>query len=929
GRASTGPATRPIESDESVLGQGKGLWIETYDKNSGELINEFRAARYDPPKNGVVTVVEPEARFYTSEGGVLTVNAKSGEVVMADDGQKTKIDGLQGQPPARGVLQDVTLRLFNNAEADEADITCTLPIISFDNDTQRLSTIDTQIDGIDIAGDRVPVTVRGREYEFDGLGLTMQWNERDQRLERLQIAHGKRLLVKNPGNVSGPLSGKQMRRESAMSAGLTKQPLLVVASTDASDVAKQAAEERARRQKKREAAAQRAAATQRAARNAARKLEDIFVYRAVFAENVKIREGTTEIGSADEMLVTFSFEDGDEAAASASTQPSPATQPATNPRPRKATTLPATQQAAAAKPSEPIEIHWTGTLTVSPVRLPESGLASLKDQTVEFHGAPVKLQRDGGTIEAASVYAGGNDQLRAKGSEAVPLVTLQDPAGLMVKTPSIELSGDRAELIGAGTADVMIDDEKEGKLKLAVQWQERATLDLAELPQGQRGVRRAAFEGQVKVDHPQLKLSGGSLTLQFDLLAPKQPALREILGSGGVEVVTEQEAGKRQKLSAQTLRSTTTSGTNGRFNLQSMEARTSVRLEDAGQVVTADQLDATFKPASAATAADASATADIDTLTAQGNVTITSPDGSATASTVTIETLDGQSYLSLNGEPATASDKSTKLSGKLIRVSTDGTRAAVIGPGSLTGLARGGANAQPASLTWSDSLVYDAKQNKVDVDGAVEVQSRSADGSHEQANGQHLTLLLADAPAKAATQQAAAESNAMSDKVLKQLTIRENVVVKSVLTADDDPDVLLRRVQLEAPLIHVMGSNDGTIGGVTIPSAGRLLYDDRQIRSTTQPVKGIDGQVAIGWNKSMVYDPAKKQVVLEGDVVTARQQPGQDRVTMRADRLVADLMETTKSSDARLKQVRVEGGVSFTTKSTRFDALEGVYSPQL
>ena len=43
----------------------------------------------------------------------------------------------------------------------------------------------------------MPVTVRGRDYDFDGRGLRIQWNELNQRLQLLEIAHGESLTVKN------------------------------------------------------------------------------------------------------------------------------------------------------------------------------------------------------------------------------------------------------------------------------------------------------------------------------------------------------------------------------------------------------------------------------------------------------------------------------------------------------------------------------------------------------------------------------------------------------------------------------------------------------------------------------------------------------------------------------------------------------------
>src|SRR5699024_4790222 len=51
--------------------------------------------------------------------------------------------------------------------------------------------------GATVEGDQVPVTVVGDAYEFEGKGLIIRWHDRDQRLERLEVAHGGRLLLKD------------------------------------------------------------------------------------------------------------------------------------------------------------------------------------------------------------------------------------------------------------------------------------------------------------------------------------------------------------------------------------------------------------------------------------------------------------------------------------------------------------------------------------------------------------------------------------------------------------------------------------------------------------------------------------------------------------------------------------------------------------
>src|SRR5262249_46317709 len=60
-------------------------------------------------------------------------------------------------------------------------------------------------DGKYVEPDQVPVIVRGVDYDFDGRGLTIRWNERDQHLQLLEVAHGEKLVVKNPSKMSMPL----------------------------------------------------------------------------------------------------------------------------------------------------------------------------------------------------------------------------------------------------------------------------------------------------------------------------------------------------------------------------------------------------------------------------------------------------------------------------------------------------------------------------------------------------------------------------------------------------------------------------------------------------------------------------------------------------------------------------------------------------
>jgi len=131
-----------------------------------------------------------------------------GDVVMRT-APKISLDsggGGSSGAPSRGRLHTVTMTLIDDAApgGPATELTMNTDNIDFDNDTFLITTGGfTAPDGTLIPADQVPVKVRG-EYEFDGRGLTLRWNDRDDRLELLEIAHGEELKIMHPSGGIGP-----------------------------------------------------------------------------------------------------------------------------------------------------------------------------------------------------------------------------------------------------------------------------------------------------------------------------------------------------------------------------------------------------------------------------------------------------------------------------------------------------------------------------------------------------------------------------------------------------------------------------------------------------------------------------------------------------------------------------------------------------
>ncbi|MGN6625117.1 MAG: hypothetical protein ACTHLN_00735, partial [Tepidisphaeraceae bacterium] len=563
------PRPVPATQGDVKLGAGNEVWIQGFNKKTGELTNEFRADRYDPPVGNRVHVIHPDSRFYENNGQVMTVTAEYGDMVMAEGARKPgQIEAISNQPPQNGVLHNVTLGLLENAEATVPILTAKLPILAFDNDTLRMNTIDWKNGDVLVPADQVPVTVRGRDYDFDGQGLVLRYNQRDQRLEFLQVAHGKRLLIKNT-QAFAPGSTTQPDETSMLPLQMGDRPIELV-DADPAAAPKLSAEERERHRLKREAAAR--AATQPAppSRRKGRRpsttttkpasskpAREPVAYRAHFEDNVIVKEGPTQIGQADAMFTTFMSGQAKSGTQSTSAPTSaPATEPSTglpmtsgvqspgmipvpslpaaapaalSATPVRAGASPAAPRAhrnaahppttaptraalapagAASQPNQPIEITWTGKLTVQPEPLAKAGLISSTDRIIEFVGRPAHLDRQGASVDAPYVWAGvEGDRFKAIGNDQFPQITLKNADGSSLITHAVDSDGENVVITGKSVAESMIAQADGTSQKVITHWTDVANLHLITADNGSKAIDQATFKGNVDVQHPQLHLN--------------------------------------------------------------------------------------------------------------------------------------------------------------------------------------------------------------------------------------------------------------------------------------------------------------------------------------------------------------------------------------------------------------------------------------
>ncbi len=556
-------------------GPGKNVWVKKFDEHTAKLASRFRAGDYAPRRDGWMVVTRPQAQFFMKDGRAISVEGERGEVIM-DDGHKKGMAALGGtrDTPSRGRLFGVTVKLYHDIarpeeqlddefvasgsrKAPKPALTITLNNASFDNQTFKIYSEGYGKGKGHVAADQVPVVLKGDDYDFYGRGMVIRWNERDRRLQLLEIAHGEKLIIKRPSAFTAKAEPSVAELD-LEEVGRAWGPLPVMLAAKAKSAAAEAIV---------------AAPTTRRVRGVVPKPKvtpsaDPPLYRAVFHDEVHIVQGTDVDVTAQRMSVDFLMKDqegedddgdekgaatqpakqrspkrraADEAAAAtrpvatqaaATTQHVAATGPTTRAVARRKKRA-ATQPAAPVEPETPIEITWTGKLVVEPLVAGRETPIKAGEAVVRLEGQPVIAKQQGSTIEAGMLTYRTEDQamLLAPVSAERPVV-MRDDRGSVVKTTRMDFYQPKRQAVLYGTSDAVFpqtDEAGRPAAPLLAKWTKQCVLYFAAAEPGQAkgkpggsagagemNVERAELDGDVAVDHPQLKMRSQSLAMHFD-----------------------------------------------------------------------------------------------------------------------------------------------------------------------------------------------------------------------------------------------------------------------------------------------------------------------------------------------------------------------------------------------------------------------------
>lgn len=438
--------------------------------------------------------------------------------------------------------------------------------------------------------------------------------------------------------------------------------------------------------------------------------------------------------------------------------------------------------------------------------------------------------------------------------------------------------------------------------------------------------------GDVYVEHPQLQLRAGQLTLDFD--RPPSPAtpnesglasaeLRSVLAEQNVQALLLDPANPSAKstLSADRLSLTTArdpATPDSKLYPNHIRSSGNVRASDGKQTLTSDDLLLELQPTlpSAAVARGATppsapgtapANARIKRLYATGRVKALTEDGSvATADRMTVLDASGKPEITLEGENAgvRSQDDSAVLRALLIRYTQADGLARIPEGGSLTGeqkAQRPGQSDTPFSITWESSAVFNPGANRIDVAGDVRFQTTDRDGAVTTARANTLTAFLKDAdPAPRPPSSPAPSAPAggpkpptatpplLAKKQLRSLELNGNVELQNLLGDPASNNALVRQITLLAEKVifdqsatSASASSQGQAstpgaGAFSVPVPGRLLIVDRRAEpqakdKISDPLPSGRGTTAMRWKDSLRYDPASRQLTFLGNVLFVHQ----------------------------------------------------------
>ncbi len=703
-------------------GQAKKYRINSINRR-GQLI-ELYGDTLTPLPNGVSQVAQPGARIHLTPHRVLRIRAKQGTILAPDN--QIRSGQFNG---------DVNMTLFDSPTNRPVEVS------QKSNDAKlQLAMQDARFDMElgQIESDQA-IHLTGPSFDFRGVGLSLNYNQRRRRIERLQIMQGQSLRFQSAP--ASPPDDPTPSTETSPQDQPTDQPEPqgTTALTPTSDPTQATQFYRAKFDSQ-------VRITTPHATIEADRLEIVFCIQPQAGQDptqyplglksappqrvatVRERARSTQLNTTHSLtraidqtrFFKHTMVHGVSptrgwlmpliAMALATATPNDAGITATQPDAPQEKPLQVPPQASLSA----VTITWTGQLLVEPEDSPPIDIAGPHDSLIELVGQPVRITTPRNqVVTAASMdYLASEGRSRVLGSQAHPL-TIQSPTMGTLHAQRLVLHQTRGtgQIIGAGTLHTIPTHETDPIMTvsrdaptpapgLQVAWNDR--VDLTFYPNSddaspaspstgrQLALQQALFHGRVQVQHPQFNLNTDTLTVGLGQPDPTQTHQRfqAVNADGHVRFTTRDDHDTPVHLDADHLTVGLTPDASGQPQPSAVTAWGSVHAHQPDRSLQAARLEIALDHSISAsdTPSNPNATYALNSVTAQQDVRVQLNDLGVriAADRLEADTPNDQLHLfGLPDTPAHVNRHDGSLTGQHITVGQQGQAVHVLGSGSI------------------------------------------------------------------------------------------------------------------------------------------------------------------------------------------------------------------------------------------------------
>ncbi len=539
------PADGPLHSDQQVRLE-RGGWIQVPDpENPERLAQRYRCERLDPSPEGMgpgwVQMTDPRAELHLSPQRIVTLASQSALVFL--NNQAMESGRMTG---------DVEIRMYESDDDGPADLDGDPSLVIYTDEAD----LDNFLGEVTCPGDIFASTP---SMDFHGRDLTLRINDRENRIESLNVAepHWIRLTsdaAQLPGQAGGEPESLRLASSGVAGSDVASDTLMNATAQSIASVGRDTP-----------------------------SLQNVQFYRLTLNDNVHIMQGNESTGRAafgDTLHVWFALQGSETAGLLGTGYPADAVASENPPL------LTGAERAASVtanrlcdvpnhrllqvnqrpqKPSDPRsiagpprhdDVHVTsdGLLEMRPESSTPPGMLSESDSHLQLEGKPVRL------YDYADGFEAHCGMLRFE-SEA-DLFSLEAGHGRIVRieSPQFELVADylevrqsdaQAELIGPGEMELRRDGhnipgDKPLTDRLRITWEDGVELEFRD-DGGQdvsgRRLQLAAFNGDVDVVSDDFELTSDFLDVHFRPDGDDRDDIEMILARGRVNARTARNDG--------------------------------------------------------------------------------------------------------------------------------------------------------------------------------------------------------------------------------------------------------------------------------------------------------------------------------------------------------------------------------------------------